>query len=130
MRRKLESRADNRSVQGNILISDDGIARLGDFGIVGVITDPTVVEPGSTTASKPGVVRYMAPELLNPPQFGLSHSNPSKESDVYSLSMTVYEVRALHTVHCHYLHNNLAIRLLRRSYHLGLPGTGSSFSML
>ena len=130
MRRKLESRADDRSVQGNILISDDGIARLGDFGIVGVITDPTVVEPGSTTTSKPGVVRYMAPELLNPPQFGLSNSNPSKESDVYSLAMTVYEVRSLHTVHCHRLHYNLAIRLLQRSYHLGLPGTGSSSSTL
>ncbi|KAF9647766.1 kinase-like protein, partial [Thelephora ganbajun] len=76
---------------GNILISEGGIARLGDFGITGVITDPTVVEPGSTTTSKPGIVRYMAPELLNPPQFHLSNSNPSKESDVYSLAMTAYE---------------------------------------
>ena len=94
MRRKLESRADNRSVQGNILISDDGIAPLGDFGIVGVITGPTVVYLDNMTAPKPGVVRYMAPEVLNPLQFGVSHSNPSKESDVYSLAMTVYEVRS------------------------------------
>jgi len=50
------------------------------------------VEPGSTTTSKPGVVRYMAPELLNPSQFSLVNSNPSKESDVYSLAMTAYEV--------------------------------------
>ena len=78
--------------QGNILITEEGNARLGDFGITGVITDPTVVEPGSTTTSKPGVVRYMAPELLNPSQFGLTNSNPSKESDVYSLAMTAYEV--------------------------------------
>jgi len=76
---------------GNILIDDDGTACLGDFGITGVITDPTVVEPGSTTTSRPGVVRYMAPELLNPPQFSLPNSNPSKESDVYSLAMTAYE---------------------------------------
>jgi len=76
---------------GNILITKDGAARLGDFGITGVITDPTVVEPGSTTTSKPGVVRYMAPELLNPTQFELQNSNPSKESDVYSLVMTAYE---------------------------------------
>ena len=74
------------------MITDDGIARLGDFGITGIVTDPTVVEPGSTTTTKPGVVRYMAPELLNPSQFGLANSNPSKESDVYSLAMTAYEV--------------------------------------
>jgi len=66
-----------------------------------VITDPTVVEPGSTTTSKPGIVRYMAPELLNPTQFNLSNSNPSKESDVYSLVMTVYEVSFCHTSHGH-----------------------------
>ncbi|KAF9645420.1 kinase-like protein [Thelephora ganbajun] len=76
---------------GNILISEGGVAHLGDSGIMVVMVDPTVVEPGSTTTSKPGVVRYMAPELLNPPQFSLSNSNPSKESDVYSLAMTTYE---------------------------------------
>ena len=74
------------------MIDRDGTARLGDFGIVGVITDPTVVEPGSTTTSKPGVVRYMAPELLNPTQFHLQNSSPTRESDVYSLAMTAYEV--------------------------------------
>ena len=50
------------------------------------------MEPGSTTTSKPGVVRYMSPELLNPTQFHLQNSNPTKESDVYSLAMTAYEV--------------------------------------
>ncbi|KAF9645572.1 kinase-like protein [Thelephora ganbajun] len=79
---------------GNILITEDGIARVGDFGITGVITDPTVVDPGSTTRSKPGAVRYMAPELLNPLQFNFSDSNPSKESDIYSLTMTAYETLA------------------------------------
>ena len=43
----------------------------------------------------------MAPELLNPPQFSLPNSNPSKESDVYSLAMTAYEVRSSHSVHGH-----------------------------
>ena len=50
------------------------------------------MKPGSTATSKPGVVRYMAPELLNPSQFGLKNGNPSKESDVYSLAMTALEV--------------------------------------
>jgi serine/threonine protein kinase len=62
----------------------------------------TVMESGSTTTSKPGVVRYMAPELLDPPQFGLADSSPSKESDVYSLAMTTYEVRSSPTPHSHY----------------------------
>ncbi|KAF9789361.1 kinase-like domain-containing protein [Thelephora terrestris] len=79
---------------GNILIDDDGSACLGDFGITAVITDPSVVEPGSTTTSKAGVVRYMAPELLHPSQFNLKNSNPTKESDIYSLAVTSYEVLA------------------------------------
>ena len=41
----------------------------------------------------------MAPELLNPLQFNLADSNPSKESDVYSLAMTAFEVRSSHIVH-------------------------------
>lgn len=77
---------------GNILVDGGGNACLGDVGITGIITDPAVVEPGSTTTSKPGVVRYMSPELLNPTQFNLQNSNPTKESDVYSLAMTAYEV--------------------------------------
>jgi hypothetical protein len=47
----------------------------------------------------------MAPELLNPSQFSLQNSNPSKESDVYSLAMTAYEVRSSHTVHGHPSHH-------------------------
>ena len=46
------------------------------------------------TTSKPGLTRYMAPELLNPPQFDLTHSDPSKDSDVYSFAMTAYEVHS------------------------------------
>ena len=39
-----------------------------------------------------GDIRYMAPELLNPKQFGLGRSSPSKETDVYSFGMTAYRV--------------------------------------
>jgi len=97
------------------------------------MADPTVVESGydatsPETTSKPGIVRYMAPELLNPPQFGLPNSNPSEESDVYSLAMTAYEVRSSHTAYGHRLHHHSTIRLLQRSYHLGTLGTGSSSS--
>ena len=74
------------------MINEDGDARLGDFGVTGIITDPTVVERDSMTTSKPGDTRYMAPELLDPHQFGFKQSNPSKESDVFSFAMTAYEV--------------------------------------
>ena len=79
------------------MIDKNGVARLGDFGITGVITDPTVVELGDGTMSMPGA-RYMAPELLNPTQFHLQNSNPTKESDVYSLAMTAYEVDPPYTL--------------------------------
>jgi serine/threonine protein kinase len=34
----------------------------------------------------------MAPELLNPSDFGLKSSNPTKKSDIYAFGMTVYQV--------------------------------------
>ena len=78
--------------QGNILVTEEGNACLGDFGVTAIVINRAVVEPQSMTTSKPGTVRYMAPELLNPPQFGLTNSDPSKESDIYSFAMTAYEV--------------------------------------
>lgn len=75
-----------------MLIAEGGVARLADYGMMGIIIDPTLVEPSNTTIPKPGIVRYMAPELLNPSQFNLESGSPSKESDVYSLAMTIYEV--------------------------------------
>jgi len=99
---QLETCPNARFVQGNTLVSEDGIARLGDFGIVGVIADPSVVEPYSMLPSKEGVFHYVAPELLYPSQFGLSDSNPSKMSDIYSLAMIAYEVGSSHTAHGHH----------------------------
>ena len=97
--------ADAWYVQGNILIGEEGIARLGDFGITVIIADPTVWEPRCATGSRSrGLVRYMAPELLNPSQFNLENGNPSKESDVYSFAMTVFEVRLPHTAHGYRYH--------------------------
>ena len=39
-----------------------------------------------------GTPRWSAPELLDPPVFGFKSCRPSKESDCYSLGMTIYEV--------------------------------------
>ena len=46
----------------------------------------------------------MAPELLNPLQFDLANSNPSKESDIYSFAMTAFEVRSPHAAHGYRYH--------------------------
>jgi serine/threonine protein kinase len=51
-----------------------------------------ITKSRNPTMSKPGVVRYMAPELLSPSKFNLTNSNPTKESDIYSLVVTTYEV--------------------------------------
>ena len=96
---RLEACTNVRSIQGNILITDGGVACLGDFGITGLITDHTVMEPGSPEIYNPSPIRYVAPELLNPSQFSLVNSNPSKESDIYSLAMTAYEVSSPCSVH-------------------------------
>lgn len=57
-----------------------------------IVIGPTVVERDSMTTPKLGHTCYMAPELLDPPQFGFEHGNPSKESDIYAFAMVTYEV--------------------------------------
>ena len=41
-----------------------------------------------------GTFRFMAPELLNPGEFGPEGGTPSKEADIYATGMTIYQVRA------------------------------------
>lgn len=74
------------------MIDEKGIACLGDFWITPIVTDPNIAVPGSTTNAKLSVIRYMAPELLNPSQFGQQNSNQTTESDVYSFAVTAFEV--------------------------------------
>jgi len=71
------------SIQGNILITPDGRACLGDFGIVGALNDRSFSRFKLETAS------YMAPERVD-----LLRSSPSIKGDVYSLGMTSFTVRA------------------------------------
>ena len=75
------------------MIGEDDTAHLADFGIIGDPSDE--VAASKLNGSK--LVGYMAPELLNPPQFNLQSSNPTNESDVYSLAMTAYEARSFRT---------------------------------
>ena len=80
------------STQTNIVIDSNFHARLIDYGLIAIISDPSTVDPGSTTSPSVGTVRYMAPELLNPSGFNLKNSNPTKKSDVYALGVVTYQV--------------------------------------
>ena len=45
-------------------------------------------------ASRPGVIRYIAPELFDSGDFGSNAINPSEKSDIYSFAITAFEVIA------------------------------------
>ena len=77
--------------KANILIDEDLHARLADFGLLTVVSDPTNTTASSSSA-RGGTTRWMSPELLDPDQFGLKDSKPTKESDCYALGMVIYEV--------------------------------------
>jgi len=82
---------DAFSTQVNILIDKKGHARLADFGLLTIISDPAIFTTSSSIVAC-GTIRWMSPELLLPDQFGLDDSRPTKESDCYALGMVIYEV--------------------------------------
>ena len=76
--------------KANILIDRTGSARLADFGLLVVLSDPANSVPSSSYTGG-GTVRWMGPELIAPQEFGLKTSQPTKSSDCYSLGMVIYE---------------------------------------
>jgi len=62
-----------------------------------IMTDPGTMLETHTSVGGIGTPRWSAPEVLDPPSFGFKYCQPSKESDCYSLGMTIYEVRAFIT---------------------------------
>jgi serine/threonine protein kinase len=82
---------DTWYVQGNILITEGGQACLADFGIAGALRSL------SFDRYKLGSLRHMAPERFSGNISGDIDplpilKGPSKESDIYSLAMTSFEV--------------------------------------
>jgi len=75
----------------NILIDQDGHARLADFGLLTIVLDSTY-HTSSSTPKGAGTTRWMSPELLDPDQFGRGDGRPTKESDCYALGMVILEV--------------------------------------
>ncbi|KAF9784386.1 kinase-like domain-containing protein [Thelephora terrestris] len=75
----------------NILVDDNGRARIADFGLLTVVSDPAYATASSSVATA-GTLPWMSPELLAPEDFGLKDSRPTKESDCYALGMVILEV--------------------------------------
>jgi len=76
--------------KANILIDQTGCARLADFGLLTIISDPKYVL-SSSSHTQGGTVRWMSPERIAPDRFGFKNSRPTVSSDCYSLGMVIYE---------------------------------------
>ena len=70
----------------NILVDDDGIAVLADFGLATVSAGLSTIPLSATIVSSAGTIPWMSPELL------AGNCSPTQESDSYALGMVVYEV--------------------------------------
>ena len=77
--------------KANVMIDQNGLARLADFGLLTFVSDPTN-PTNSSSVTNAGTTRWMSPELLHPEHFGFSQSRPTKKSDCYALGMVVLEV--------------------------------------
>jgi serine/threonine protein kinase len=81
--------------KANILIDQTGRARLADFGLLTIISDPTN-SFSSSSSTQGGTVRWMSPELIDPQRFGCENSHPTISSDCYALGMVIYETISGH----------------------------------
>jgi len=78
-------------VKANILIDQTYHARIADFGLLTIVSDPANVL-ASSSYTQGGTARWMSPELIDPQQFGVKNSCPTKSSDCYALGMVIYEI--------------------------------------
>jgi serine/threonine protein kinase len=80
--------SDAGKKQSNVLIDENGIACLCDFGLSRKSTGQTVVPKVISNQEPPfaGTVKYMSPEQM---ELGIT----DKKSDIYSFGMTIYEAR-------------------------------------
>lgn len=72
----------NFDIKANILVDDDGHARLADFGLT-FFADATVAT--HSTRNRGGSLRWMSPELHNPALFGFPFQRTCP-SDIYAFA--------------------------------------------
>ena len=78
------------TLKANVLVDQTGSARLADFGLLTIISDPANRLSSSSNAQG-GTVRWMSPELVTPEPPGSEKNRPTKSSDCYALGMVIYE---------------------------------------
>ncbi|KAG7085886.1 hypothetical protein E1B28_003420 [Marasmius oreades] len=81
---------------GNILVSEDEICCIGDFGLSilqktsNEFSPPAVTDKADNDSGVRGSLRWLAPELLGP--YALHSTSASSTRDVYALGCTILEV--------------------------------------
>ncbi|TDL21254.1 kinase-like protein [Rickenella mellea] len=75
----------------NILIDSHEQPRIADFGL-SKINDSQGTSNMAATSHGGGILRWQAPELLNPERFGHEHARATTCSDVYAFSFICYEI--------------------------------------
>lgn len=68
---------------GNLLVTEDGIVKMADFGLAKVADDPGVTVHGELLGS----LAYMSPEQVSAGNQSVDH-----RTDIYSLGATLYEL--------------------------------------
>ena len=71
---------------GNVLLAEDGTAKLADFGLARFIDPTTLSNPLTQTGDTLGTVAYMAPEQLG------ATKKANARSDIYSLGVVLYQL--------------------------------------
>ncbi|KAJ7748290.1 kinase-like domain-containing protein [Mycena maculata] len=75
----------------NILISDDGHGCLADFGLSTIISED-ISELLTSSSNRAGSVRWFAPELISPVDFGCPKFARTPASDVYAYACVCVEL--------------------------------------
>jgi serine/threonine protein kinase len=71
---------------GNVLLAEDGTAKLADFGLARFIDPTTLSNPLTQTGDTLGTLAYMAPEQLG------ATKKANARSDIYSLGVVLYQL--------------------------------------
>ena len=84
----------------NVLIDDEGCARLTDFGMSNLCKG--VAYDYESLRGVGDSIRWAAPELIDPEAFGFENYRPTPQSDVYSFACICMEVSSKLNVTCLY----------------------------
>ena len=109
--------------KANILIDETGCARLADFGLLTIISDPANFL-SSSSCTQGGTARWMSPERIVPQEFGLKDGRPTESSDCYSLGMVIYETISGNPPFHEHRDITVSVKVLKGEY----PPRGTEFT--